>query len=478
MAENDSANDTPGTRLGLVYLGDNTHGGEVTVPAGQTWQIKGNVRSEDGAVIKIEDDATLQVQGNPEPRHYFISLLTPPEPSPYLTALLAPPERSTFGAWLKDQPAISLADIEPSAARSLASAGYWAERADMMQQLDSAALVAQKNQISKMLTATELPSQQFIDNFRSMSLPAATWRDIQQAEEARASVAAEALFIQQTMGHSRPSMAEELSRSLDYMGATGTTAERLLQSINTVGITGSLSEQLRQSIELVWGASTLAEFPAQQFIDALRPSAVEQMNSLLKFGGVIGSVVEQTRRAINLMGASVGIAEEARRSLEGLFLTPPELRVTQAGVLIEWEKAHRPGQRRQQPEPLAEVQVVSIIADNWRDVVSQALTNGQATPSDLLSLTLSLGKASPQQIVHWLLQQTRGSQAPPSWEVIERVALDFEQNGWRYDNMSAFGRKHGIKSRATVDRYLSMYEAATGRQVRPGQGRAKRRKGK
>jgi len=76
MAANDSANDTPGTRLGLVHLGSNTHGSEAAVPAGHTWQVVGDVVIGNDAMLRIEDGATLQVHGQAEPLAYR-NLLTP-----------------------------------------------------------------------------------------------------------------------------------------------------------------------------------------------------------------------------------------------------------------------------------------------------------------------------------------------------------------------------------------------------------------
>ena len=157
---------------------------------------------------------------------------------------------------------------------------------------------------------------------------------------------------------------------------------------------------------------------------------------------------------------------------DGLYFdTPPgiipEVRVSQVEVLGFAVRGvtlppYRPEQRRRQPEPpaeRAEVQVVSLPTD-WRETVSLALTSGQATR---------------EQIVQWLLEL---SQEPPTLEFIKALGEDFERNGHKFENMAAFGRKHGIQSRTTLNSYLRDYEAATGRQVRPGQGRAKRRKGK
>ncbi len=96
---------------------------------------------------------------------------------------------------------------------------------------------------------------------------------------------------------------------------------------------------------------------------------------------------------------------------------------------------------------------------DWQQALADALRAGQATRD---------------QVVQWLLQQDSGSQPLPLWADIEVIALDYQRNGSRYDGMAAFARKHRIH-RATLDRYLKLYEAATGKQIRPGQGRAKRK---
>ena len=95
----------------------------------------------------------------------------------------------------------------------------------------------------------------------------------------------------------------------------------------------------------------------------------------------------------------------------------------------------------------------------------------------LLADVLQAGQATTESIVQWLLQQDRGSQQPPQWEFVRYIGEQYEQNGWRYDNMEAFARKHGI-GRATLIRYLEFYEAGTGKRVRPGQGRSKRKGGR
>ena len=49
----------PDVRIG----GDLVAGNDLAVPAGQTWRVNGNVKIEDGAVIRIEDGATLALTG-------------------------------------------------------------------------------------------------------------------------------------------------------------------------------------------------------------------------------------------------------------------------------------------------------------------------------------------------------------------------------------------------------------------------------
>ena len=116
-------------------------------------------------------------------------------------------------------------------------------------------------------------------------------------------------------------------------------------------------------------------------------------------------------------------------------------------------------QHPEPPMPAAQIEQVRIDPD-WREVMDQILR---------------AGKASPKQVIDFLLDRNAGSQQPPAWPEIEALALDYERNGHNYDGLAGFARKHGIH-RATIDRYLKMYEAATGRQIRPGRGRQKQRK--
>ena len=49
---------------GAVHLGGNVHGSDLSVPAGHTWAVQGDVHIGDGAALRIEDGATLQVGGH------------------------------------------------------------------------------------------------------------------------------------------------------------------------------------------------------------------------------------------------------------------------------------------------------------------------------------------------------------------------------------------------------------------------------
>ena len=153
------------------------------------------------------------------------------------------------------------------------------------------------------------------------------------------------------------------------------------------------------------------------------------------------------------------VAEQITGALQGW--QAPAVHVTRAAILVEVEPLTKLPERRpgSQPPP-----------QNGNFGIAPAQPGQPVDWQQALADALRAGLAKPEHIVQWLLQQDRGSQQPPLWADVELIALDYERNGHRYDNLAAFAGKHRMH-RATVDRYLKMYEAATGKQVRPGQGR-------
>ena len=200
--------------------------------------------------------------------------------------------------------------------------------------------------------------------------------------------------------------------------------------------------------------------------------------------GQLGPVIDY-RAQIESIGAAFGhpatLAASLSEHLVGAYLQPvleleQAVRSLYEDVGRAWLLA-KPHDAGQVAGILSAKQAPAVFTQPGSPSPSGNFGTDTAQPADwqtALADALRVGKVTPEGIVQWLLLQERGSQQLPLWEDIEVIAMDFERNGWRYDNLTAFARKHRIH-RATVDRYLRLYEAATGQQIRPGQGRAKRK---
>ena len=127
--------------------------------------------------------------------------------------------------------------------------------------------------------------------------------------------------------------------------------------------------------------------------------------------------------------------------------------------------APEPARRPVQPPPAQPViiEVVQVAPSDWQEVLAAALREG---------------KASPKQVIAWLHGMSRPGQKPPDWLEIEAVALMYKQHGHLYSNYETFVGYLAYKgveiSVGTFKRWLRIYEAATGEQLRPGRkGRRK-----
>lgn len=120
--------------------------------------------------------------------------------------------------------------------------------------------------------------------------------------------------------------------------------------------------------------------------------------------------------------------------------------------------------RQPEPEPQPEPPALEPVqlAGQWPEVLTHVIAAGIASPKDVLELVLTLA------------QQHASGVKPPTWAEVEAVARAYKERGHRYTDQGAFARAIGY-SRATVQRCLSWYEAATGEQVRPGRGRGRRK---
>ena len=162
--------------------------------------------------------------------------------------------------------------------------------------------------------------------------------------------------------------------------------------------------------------------------------------------------------------AGAQLLEQLEQSMDARRLMPPDTTIgssaAPAGRLATQVAAEDSRFRRRRSRPPAQSEIAPA---DWLGMLERASKAGEVT------------REQSERAVKTLLDRDAGSQAPPAWPVIEAIGLEFERDRHKYPNMVAFADAHGI-SRATLDRYLKAYEAATGKQIRPGKGRRKKRK--
>lgn len=153
-----------------------------------------------------------------------------------------------------------------------------------------------------------------------------------------------------------------------------------------------------------------------------------------------------------------------------------------AQYMSEWAAAWRQEQERlpaavasigrpvylPEPEPPAEqIEVVHLPGNDWREVITRAITEGEATPAQLIQLALQYNYKAP-------------GLTPPQWAEIEAVALAYKEHGHKYDSQEAFIgyliRKGFPLGLATFKRWVNLYETLTGECIRPGRGSRKRKR--
>lgn len=108
---------------------------------------------------------------------------------------------------------------------------------------------------------------------------------------------------------------------------------------------------------------------------------------------------------------------------------------------------------------LPAIDVVQL-AGQWTEVLTLALTTGEATVKEVIEWTLAAAENRP-------------GQRPPPWQEIEALAKAYKQRGHYYADLGAFARAMGY-GRATAHRHLKLYQLATGEQVLVGRGKRKR----
>ena len=231
-------------------------------------------------------------------------------------------------------------------------------------------------------------------------------------------------------------------------------------------------EQMRSAMLAMKAA---ADMPARMISPFDIPAAFEVVNP---FALADASLRQQFKDMFAIqppdMGRFLGGISEAnlQAAIKGVAM-PAGWDMMLSGIATGFER-----QPPSMGELLGQVRAPAVIAPRSEPPTHQAQIETVHIALDareMINHLLSAGKATPKQIIEILLDRNAGSQQPPAWPEIEALALDYERNGHNYDGLAGFARKHGIH-RATIDRYLKMYEAATGRQIRPGRGRQKQRK--
>lgn len=219
--------------------------------------------------------------------------------------------------------------------------------------------------------------------------------------------------------------------------------------------------------------AALASFTRLVDINALQvDEALRQMNDMslpsidlaADLAAQYQSTLEEMQRITEPARALERWAAEQQREQERLLDA-----IANIGRLSAWPE---PAPRRRpvylpEPEPAAEpLDVVQISESDWREVITLAITEGKATPAQLIQLALQYNYKAP-------------GLTPPQWAEIEAVALAYKEHGHRYDSQEAFIgyliRKGFSLSLATFKRWVNLYETLTGECIRPGRGSRKRR---
>lgn len=268
-----------------------------------------------------------------------------------------------------------------------------------------------------------------------------------------------------------------IQQQIEQISAGGAALRATLDSaIIPEGLFSSFSESVKAAMpkDLLAGieasANLFGTIDHRALIDSFAVSA-DTVAASLSAGRLFGQVDQaEWRKQIEVM---LTPQVDWREQLAGIYGLPGQSYeiVGRADAALWASQAPAVIARRPEPQPPPK-KLPPPQSGNFG--IQPAQPGQPADWQQALADALRAGQATAESIVQWLLQQDRGSQPLPLWADIEVIALDYQRNGSRYDSMAAFARKHRIH-RATLDRYLKLYEAATGKQIRPGQGRAKRK---
>ena len=503
----------PGQSADVKIGGDLVVGGDLAVPAGQTWRVNGNVKIEDGAVIRIENGATLAltgidadraVGGGQQQRRITVSdavrylagddgghqqaqivLRAPAEPEPgeleRLSAeikqyALEPeptdaerqrvdlirraalgegdPDLAEFAAQLR-------APIDPAVLSGSAVSAKHEFAAQLRAEADRFSLVSPAD-------AERLRAQ--IDNPFLLS-PDEAQRVAAQFTSSMAPVAL-GEYAAELMRPPRPLLGE-------YQSAW---AESIRQALEPIGLSAALAAQAAalgivhqalnpMALDMISTTMEMMREPSRQMAEMAASwaqpfgamdvgwAAMSLSRDLQMARGALGDL-SMAQNALRNSGYSLGLLDDTNRAIDRLHEQRQAAAEQQVqGVLLRL---------RPQPEPPAErVHVVHVAPGDWRDALTHALTSGQASPRDVGEFLHSLSA-----------QQRQAGPFPPEWALIEAVVAIYKQDGHKHTYatfVTHLARKGIDTSMATFKRWIEQYENFTGEQVRPGKGKKGRK---
>ena len=458
---------------GAVHLGDNVHhGSELIVPAGHTWAVQGDVRIGDGAVLKSEDGATLQVK-------------TPPSAGLVLRAAPASSADDRQGGQGKRVMILRApAELEPGELegmrerikRYLLEAEPTEAEQQQLEQIKRQVLEAepteakrqQLERIKRYLLEGEPTEaeQQRLERLKAEADRFALGISPADAEWLRAQIDNPFLFspddarqmaAQFTSGIAPAAIqayATELARPprpllgeswTEYQSEWAESIRRALEPA-ALGMAfqmqAAASEAIKQAleptalhmmndaVEMLRGqgkaiAESFASFSQPFDLNIARGALSDlqiargALSDLSVVQNALSEFAEAAKRQSDAERRVAGALKEAARWQSDLDMATRALgayRITQAGVLVEI--APRP-----KPQPSAErVQVVHLAPGNWREGISHLVTSGQVSLQEIVSHLADMIDAKP------------GPKTGESWTEAEVVALwlDWVQNQRKY----------------------------------------------
>ena len=377
-------------RLSRVHLGNNIHSGDLVVPAGQTWEIDGAAKIEGDAMIKIEDGATLQVNGHQATSdsggqgHQRLSRVRSQwkQTPDVLGALLLRPDSKEV-----EQQRLQ-AELD-----GIASAWRSASLNDL-QSVFSTALLSNSEPTLLLHLVNELQSAA---------------DQVAQAAGSSAAGGFDTKTLQRMM-----STAVAMAGEIDQMDFGSSTALHMAEKMQATA-----AEMARMTIDPTLGAAlesrvSWAEGISKSVATPMAESTLMQVAEMLRrqdqtMAAQLTRAVQPLIAQTNDMQAALRVADQYRQwasttaaASEGVLLRlrpePPAergLRVTQAMVLVELER------RRPEP-PAARLLVVHLEDEVLTAELDRRLLNDSLSPTGKRSMARLLqayagrGKPGPQ----------------------------------------------------------------------------------